>query len=317
MKIEVVKKGECRDFFPESTESVIQIRDLIGRVEFTMEGVAEITLVHAGELRGVSVTPEQEVELVDGDRVRLSGVDSGNGPREKHELTIVVGCGGLLYHGLSGIVCETKMRRGPDWEKPKFMLWDGDQYENRNVERQSWMAVEGQWKAAAAADTLNVITGFSIDFAALNVTETSDLALMTPYDRVIVLALPDNNECRRVCAMGAIELSKIVKEVWFVTAGNSVTGGQAWGARAVDGKWHPNAIEAVKLWDIWEPKEVETHGEQCDRVIEQSMFSNMVTTSLLGKVLQEMRKGAAIVEEWWETSMAGGLFWNDILKGCE
>ena len=54
------------------------------------------------------------------------------------ETQIIVGCGGLLYHAMSGMACEAKMRRGTEYmPASRDVFIDGDVIEQRNMERQA------------------------------------------------------------------------------------------------------------------------------------------------------------------------------------
>ncbi len=253
--------------------------------------------------------------------------------REVKEKTLVVGAGGLAYHGLASMACESRMRggmRGP------VVFLDFDKIEGRNMERQAWpvkietfggipMSVVGNEsgidgasevrKAALAGELWGAYGGEWAweEKRLVTMKEGLDaLGDLGGVERVVVMALPDSNEARRVAARTALHVSLLVPEVWYVTAGNSLEAGQAWGYVAEKGKWKWDWTEAHP--DLWDESKVMRVGEaSCANEQDQSLAGNQLTANCLARVLRDLRLGCWASDWYWMEKEGASRVWRERL----
>lgn len=214
------------------------------------------------------------------------------------ELTIVVGCGGLLYHSMSGLACEKRCRGlATHW-----IFIDDDEIEERNGLRQHGLhrmrckvhATEG------LALSHGLMSSSHNHIKVKEPKEVVDIVQGTAgsFDRTIILALPDNDDCRIVCAQAALQISETVDDTWYITAGNNPAGGQVVATKLTHGAW--SCPDLVDLWDLWTPDRGEKQGVvHCDQQVEQTLIGNMNTASLIVDALRALRLGASYFERYW------------------
>lgn len=170
----------------------------------------------------------------------LAVAESGR-PEEVGVLTIVVGAGGIGYHG-RGLLCARVRRQ----DNPYVMVMDPDRIEKKNLVRQWLGAHVGDWKAQALSGYL---AGCDVegDFACLRVEDCNTLVL--PVARLVeVYAWPDNDEARFATQMKVREYVERVKPEWcgLVAAGNDAEGANVYGSVYRDGNWYYDWVPHLK-----------------------------------------------------------------------
>ena len=235
------------------------------------------------------------------------------------ELTVIVGCGGLLFHSMGSMMCAENGRGLYN----TTMFVDGDAYEERNGLRQPWgkRAVVGKSKAWIAAGRWERLNGSANARDVMVESRTQLVELFGEMTenftekgrrnlaRIVVLALPDNDKARSVCARGAMIVSEKwpSKEVWFVTAGNNLDGGQAIGYRLRGGRWEDARITTAHD-ELWNPQEEQGGIAHCDADVQQNRESNVLTAVCIGNVLEDLGTLQAGTEWYWhktETGLSG------------
>jgi len=237
------------------------------------------------------------------------------------ELTVVVGCGGLLFHSMGSMMCAENGRGGVG----PTMFVDADGYQTRNNLRQPWMWAQpqtaGKQKSWLASKKWQEMGG-NADARSVMMESRKQLVELVGEmweqftddgkrntERLIVIALPDNDKARSVCANGAVLISEKwpSKEVWFVTAGNNLEGGQAIGYRLRGGRWEDERITAAHD-ELWNPEEEQEGTAHCDADMLQSRESNMLTAVCIGNVLDDLGALQAGTEWYW---MRGAGLYGD------
>jgi hypothetical protein len=226
---------------------------------------------------------------------------------------IMVGTGGVAYHSLSTLVHHIH-----EQDIGKVIVYDPDQLEPRNRDRQPWpydAHTTNNDKAELAANLLFYMLSpgpATVEAKTYAVTKPEDIQMDVlsidiyagdeDLEAVTVLALPDNNETRAACAKGVQGASQNMRNTafYFVTAGNTLTSGQAWGYRCLDGNWEDRRWINRHI-DMWKPDKPEDDRPKCDREPTQSLIGNLFTASMLAAVLKDLRGGAGASEWYWNT----------------
>ncbi len=162
----------------------------------------------------------------------------------KREVTVlvVVGCGGITYHGLSRMATFCNRR---EYARAAFI--DPDVIEAKNASRQ-WGKDEGMTKVekvtgamtqlSDAASSLSPILariGKPNDF--VKAVQTYMKGFVNEWrdvKQVVVVSSPDNHLCRMNVHKGCIKLCKeIMPPVYEITAGNGPDYGYAYGCKHI------------------------------------------------------------------------------------
>jgi hypothetical protein len=218
------------------------------------------------------------------------------GDKANRPVVLVVGCGGLCYHGLPMMGVRLRGHR--------VVFVDFDMVEARNAARQ-WPGYEERSKCGSAKQ-VGWAVGLQADDVCWRVTDAGSVVeLVNHVERrflvpvVGMVVLPDNDACRVATLSGLVNLEAADgRGRWWVTAGNGLVEGQAWGVGRVDGKMVSEFYERHAEW--WEAaaKEVREHGYSCGGHVEQSVWGNQLTMACAGRVLSEVSGGGAWWVEW-------------------
>jgi len=229
------------------------------------------------------------------------------------ERNVVIGCGGLFYHGNASMRTEAILRqRDPKmrYDGREWRFADGDVLEESNLGRQAIVTtVLGPEYKADLAETLfeeSLERAHSYRLIVLNRDdlEALDMFVTEGACRLVVYALVDNDRARALAYAGCLAAAAQpgrFGEVWYVTGGNSVEGGQAWGESWATGQCG-GPSDGVLLGRHGNELEIDAEGtgDACGEQPEQSTFSNMMTCACIERVLADLRDGDATSEWYWD-----------------
>ncbi len=161
---------------------------------------------------------------------------------------VCVGCGGVFYHGMSQI-SPLVAREGIE----KVVLVDPDTVEEKNAGRQ-WGSVGMLKVNTAILALMNMGVEVKILQAIGEKFTSKVMDGMDKFDRVVLVATPDNHRCRmEVLNAGMVLVDLLEVEVVVVIGGNGVDGGYAYGmwmkGEEVMGNWdkrHPDIREEAE-----------------------------------------------------------------------
>ena len=210
---------------------------------------------------------------------------------------VVVGCGGLFYHGMAKLAVEVNAR--PEVES--ILLVDGDRVEPHNRHRQ-WGTGVGGRKVVLAQERLQALLGHVE-------VEGRDERIRTPVemtqilerlsgmaeDVLLVVSLPDNHKARVDIHEGVAEAHQAVTEI---VAGNNVDGGYTYTGSWVS-DWtarHPDVVEEAAR-EREDPRRMEGHS--CANDVRQSAFGNMMTALLWTEEVGRVLDGEPLREAYW------------------
>lgn len=227
--------------------------------------------------------------------------------RSRGSNLVVVGCGGVTYHGMSRMVTWMNRRTSG-----RVTFVDPDTLEGRNKTRQ-WGLQEGTPKVAAACDLVRQLGHEAQGFTQRieEVKEPVGSKFLT-RSRVLVVSAPDNHQARvqthRICSSWAADYRIEVVEI---TAGNGLDHGYALGCVHTSdgvcrGDWtqtHPDIVEGAQAERRAQGRPVAC-GELDDGGPVQSEESNHLTAGCLWSLAERMWKGW-VGEYRWETDRDG------------
>jgi hypothetical protein len=220
---------------------------------------------------------------------------------EKNTCVVVAGCGGLLYHAMPGLACL--------YDDAYMHFVDPDTVESHNRSRQ-W-GQENEPKADLACRMWETLVGGgNAEAWGCKVSE-----MPTPDDirgvscgaeRVVVLALPDN-DAARLDAWLLFHHLAFGREGIFLMAGNDLKYGHAYGVRADCEESLLSLAQYKEIYQaIWDEADKEAEGEvrtmHCMDHIRQSMVGNHLTAGCLLETLdlleaQEINEGESVIVE--------------------
>jgi len=227
----------------------------------------------------------------------------------KDTFLAVVGCGGIAFHGIPGLVNWLE-RRGPG--RTRVLLFDPDRIERDNRTRQWAYHLLGAAKVEAMTSALTELIGadLHIDAQAEMATRNSIVEAVAKaviqserksqdIRGVVIASMPDNHTARIEADEAARQLVRDLEvKVLSLTAGNNLTRGYACGS------WY-RPDQELYGWpelhpDIREEAEREREGsrgrqscgglEQRDS-LEQSAGANAKTAALLWDLASKLWEG--------------------------
>jgi hypothetical protein len=246
--------------------------------------------------------------------------------KKESNLVVVVGCGGVLYHGLPGLA--NFLSTTPN---PKVWFFDGDVVEEKNIQRQ-WteVGVEKAYLASAFINLQTTLRGENI--CATNQHFTKDnmmpvLEVALGYTSVWVVALPDNFQARILAHDFAVLVAKTSNAiVYCMTAGNTPENGYAYVSRMVRMKRKgvkknsaaDTSIQVVGDWTTMHPEIVEGAFEEASGIqqpmacgdmgtVEQTVLSNTLTATCLWECARIARDLMYTGEVLWSMDEEGDI----------
>lgn len=221
---------------------------------------------------------------------------------------VVVGCGGLFYHGMSILAKNYD----------ELVLIDHDVIQEGNVLRQ-WGQV-GEHKVKVASRVMGVMAGIHcvpIPYSFEDVF-IYDIIEALGVGRVDFIALPDNNRARRLVWEYWMKVNEVGHKKWergdFYTAGNDTVSGQCIG---VCDNWEEMNFPSSYVSTITEDEEVEEEHVSCQQgVIElQTYMSNHMTMQCLGRTIAKVRRDRSLSAWFWKMGEKNGVetieAWDD------